>query len=223
MPLSSLSTSIPNYWVQPESLDPSLQSFDNTTGFGKFDMGPDLCMNPTLAGSWGLQDNSTLYPEPISPLFDQEQYDFGSTELSHRPASVYSSRSQSPSSPVRLVSRPVENRNSRRLIRNNSGGSERSQASTATSNNRTRVPHSQVERKYRRALSAELERLRETIPHLVQVDTQSEFGSGKPSKATILASAIDYIKRMERDCQSLRSENGLLRDAWRLSQRQQAG
>ena len=203
-------------------MDPSIQPFDDAAGLNAYQFCPDLCMDPTLLDSWELQDQDGLCPGSTTPVLDHERFVFDSAEPSQSPGSVYSSRSLSPTSPIEPVPSPAESRSTRRLrVRTNSAVSEQSQHSPPTPYNRTRVPHSQVERKYRRALSAELERLRETIPHLVQVDTQSEYGSGKPSKATILASAIDYIKRIERDCQNLRSENALLRDAWKLSQRHQ--
>lgn len=68
-----------------------------------------------------------------------------------------------------------------------------------------RLPHNQVERKYREGLNAELERLRKAVPTLPQRDTDSN-GPPKPSKATVLASAIDYIKFIEADRDRLLEE-----------------
>jgi len=213
----------PSYWLLPDSMDPSMRPFDDAAGLNAYQFCPDLCMDSPLLDPWELQDQDSLSLESTSPVLDHEPFIFDSGEPSQSPGSVCGSRSVSPTNPMQSTPLPAESRCTRRLrIRTNSARSEQSQPSPSTPYNRTRVPHSQVERKYRRALSAELERLRETIPHLVQVDTQSEYGSSKPSKATILASAIDYIKRIERDCLGLRSENALLRDAWKLSQRQQA-
>ncbi|KAF2460768.1 hypothetical protein BDY21DRAFT_131462 [Lineolata rhizophorae] len=60
---------------------------------------------------------------------------------------------------------------------------------------RHRVPHTQVERKYRENLNAELERLRGAIPMLPCLETGGP--SSRPSKATVLAAAIQYIGTME--------------------------
>lgn len=59
------------------------------------------------------------------------------------------------------------------------------------------MPHTEVERKYREKLNAELERLRKAVPMLPQSDS-SESGGVKPSKSMVLAVAIDYIKELER-------------------------
>lgn len=74
-----------------------------------------------------------------------------------------------------------------------------------------RLPHNQVERKYREGLNAELERLRLAIPTLPYRDTHALNGPPKPSKATVLASAIDYIHQMEAERERLSRENDALR------------
>ena len=74
-----------------------------------------------------------------------------------------------------------------------------------------RLPHNQVERKYREGLNAELERLRRAVPTLPQRDSTDLTSPPKPSKATVLASAIDYIKSIEAERDRLREENESLR------------
>ncbi|KAF2497699.1 hypothetical protein BU16DRAFT_441345, partial [Lophium mytilinum] len=74
-----------------------------------------------------------------------------------------------------------------------------------------RLPHNQVERKYREGLNSELERLRRAVPTLPQRDSSDLTGPPKPSKATVLASAIDYIKFMEAEHERLAEENERLR------------
>ncbi|OCK75577.1 hypothetical protein K432DRAFT_429315 [Lepidopterella palustris CBS 459.81] len=74
-----------------------------------------------------------------------------------------------------------------------------------------RIPHNQVERKYREGLNSGLERLRRIIPTLPQRDSGDLAGFPKPSKATVLASAIDYIKFMEAERERLADENEQLR------------
>jgi len=76
---------------------------------------------------------------------------------------------------------------------------------------RRRLPHNQVERKYREGLNSELERLRRAVPTLPQRDSSDLTGPPKPSKATVLASAIDYIKFMEAEHERLAEENERLR------------
>ncbi|OCK76248.1 hypothetical protein K432DRAFT_408327 [Lepidopterella palustris CBS 459.81] len=75
-----------------------------------------------------------------------------------------------------------------------------------------RLPHNQVERKYREGLNSELERLRRAVPTLPQRDSGDLTGPPKPSKATVLASAIDYIKFMESERERLAEENERLRE-----------
>lgn len=71
-------------------------------------------------------------------------------------------------------------------------------ATTATKIARTQcMPHTEVERKYREKLNAELERLRRAVPMLPQSDS-ADMGAVKPSKSMVLAVAIDYIKELER-------------------------
>ena len=59
-----------------------------------------------------------------------------------------------------------------------------------------RLPHNQVERKYREGLNAEMERLRAAIPTLPQDAT---LGAPKPSKATVLQCAVDEINKVREE------------------------
>ncbi|KAF2197602.1 hypothetical protein GQ43DRAFT_199161 [Delitschia confertaspora ATCC 74209] len=74
-----------------------------------------------------------------------------------------------------------------------------------------RLPHNQVERKYREGLNLELERLRRAIPTLPQEDAGDAAAPPKPSKATILTSAIEYIECVERERDQLAEEVRRLR------------
>jgi hypothetical protein len=83
---------------------------------------------------------------------------------------------------------------------------------------RRRLPHNQVERKYRESLNTQLESLRRVVPSLQQnqgscdgADIEDLPTPSKPSKAVILASATAYIKQQEKDKKSLADENHLLR------------
>lgn len=82
---------------------------------------------------------------------------------------------------------------------------------------RRRLPHNQVERKYRESLNTQLESLRRVVPSLQQnracdgADIEDLPAPSKPSKAVILASATAHIKQIEKDRKSLQDENQLLR------------
>lgn len=83
---------------------------------------------------------------------------------------------------------------------------------------RRRLPHNQVERKYRESLNTQLESLRKVVPALQQnprvcdgADIEDLPAPSKPSKAVILASATAYIKQMEKDNKIMQEENELLR------------
>lgn len=76
-----------------------------------------------------------------------------------------------------------------------------------------RLPHNQVERKYREGLNAELERLRMATIHKWEMQSPTDAGSivPKASKAAVLAGAVAYIQDMERERDYLRRENELLK------------
>jgi hypothetical protein len=83
---------------------------------------------------------------------------------------------------------------------------------------RRRLPHNQVERKYRESLNTQLDSLKRVVPSLQQnqracdgADIEDLPTPSKPSKAVILASATAYIKQMEKDKKGLADENQLLR------------
>ncbi|KAH7078889.1 hypothetical protein BKA63DRAFT_591711 [Paraphoma chrysanthemicola] len=61
------------------------------------------------------------------------------------------------------------------------------------------VPHKQVERKYREGLNSEMERLRRAVPTLLQSAESCGIGTAKPSKGMVLAAAIAYILKIERE------------------------
>ncbi|KAH7138573.1 hypothetical protein B0J11DRAFT_19785 [Dendryphion nanum] len=90
---------------------------------------------------------------------------------------------------------------------------------------RRRLPHNQVERKYRESLNTQLESLRRVVPALQQnqrgcdnADIEDLPAPSKPSKAVILASATAYIKQMEKDKKSLAEENAALRQRMKALQ-----
>jgi hypothetical protein len=66
-------------------------------------------------------------------------------------------------------------------------------------------------------LNSELERLRRAVPTLPQRDSSDLAGPPKPSKAIVLASAIDYIKAIKAERDKLLEENERLRDIASMS------
>jgi len=66
-----------------------------------------------------------------------------------------------------------------------------------------RIPHNEVERKYRNNLNIGIQRLRNHIPTFPRHNYQSSTGSPKPSKVLILAAAVDYIKHLEAEAAKL--------------------
>jgi len=70
-----------------------------------------------------------------------------------------------------------------------------------------RVPHKEVERKYRQVLNSEMEKLRVNVPTLPQHDGTSLADPLKPSKTAVLAAAVDYIKSLEAENKRLTEEN----------------
>jgi acyl-coenzyme A synthetase/AMP-(fatty) acid ligase len=68
------------------------------------------------------------------------------------------------------------------------------------------VPHNQVERKYREGLNSEIEKLRRAVPTLPQSNDSGVIGQPKPSKAIVVSAAVDYIRRTEKERDTLREE-----------------
>ena len=116
-------------------------------------------------------------------------------------------------SPEAKPEQPVKRKRGRpRIIRADSDSTD----SKRKSRESNRLPHNQVERKYREGLNAELERLRLAVPTLPQWDAHALDAPPKPSKATVLASAIEYIRKMELERDQLRQENEVLRTGKRV-------
>ncbi|KAL5118984.1 hypothetical protein ACEQ8H_003113 [Pleosporales sp. CAS-2024a] len=108
--------------------------------------------------------------------------------------------------------RPLKKRGRPRLDRLDSF-CQSSGPSSAKMHRSRRLPHNQVERKYREGLNSELERLRNAVPSLSPSQEDAAIDQPKPSKGMILASAIDYIKTIERERDALLVENEQLRQS----------
>ena len=123
---------------------------------------------------------------------------------------------ESPSSPDSASEEPTPKQPQRKRGRPRLDRTETisSTSSPSTKSQKTgRLPHNQVERKYREGLNAELERLRRAVPTLPQSNEAGAMGQPKPSKAMVLASAIEYIRKLETERDTLKFENERLRQA----------
>ncbi|KAF2036405.1 hypothetical protein EK21DRAFT_52454 [Setomelanomma holmii] len=104
------------------------------------------------------------------------------------------------------TSKPPQRKRGRPRIERGDTGLQSSASSSTKGQRSARLPHNQVERKYREGLNAELERLRKAVPILPQSEVAGGMGQPKPSKAMVLAGAIDYIKRIEKERDALLDE-----------------
>ncbi|XPS94752.1 hypothetical protein M3J09_004055 [Ascochyta lentis] len=195
----------------------------------------EMLSYPDQFGSAYIADTYTTSPEySLDSFFDQalttvdmssafppkEQGPFNPTlpatgiAASSNTASSYStSRHPSDAAPFEepRPQRPQRKRGRPRLDRTETISSTSSPSSKSQKTGR--LPHNQVERKYREGLNAELERLRRAVPSLPQSDEAGAMGQPKPSKATVLASAIEYIRKIEAERDMLKVENERLRNA----------
>lgn len=123
---------------------------------------------------------------------------------------------ESPSSPDSALEEPTSKRPQRKRGRPRLDRTETTSSTSSPSSKSQktgRLPHNQVERKYREGLNAELERLRRAVPTLPQSDEAGAMGQPKPSKAMVLASAIEYIRKLEAENGALKVDNERLRQA----------
>lgn len=154
-------------------------------------------------------------PQPAEP---SEPAAAASPSLSPRslkresPSDAELNEEPAPKRPLRKRGRPRLDRTAS-MCESNISSPASSSTCKAQGNGRPshRLPHNQVERKYREGLNNELERLRKAVPTLPQGEEGIAMGTPKPSKAMVLAGAIEYIKRLERERDGLVDENDRLR------------
>jgi hypothetical protein len=163
-----------------------------------------------------LDSTSTLPIEPaaFSPISQSSRassFCGDAQERAYSPSlSPHAVKLESPLSPVlpraeTTPKRQLRKRGRPRLDRVES--QTHSNGSSSAKSQRTgRLPHNQVERKYREGLNTELERLRKAVPTLPHSEEGEAMGQPKPSKAMVLSSAIDYIKKIEREKEALKEE-----------------
>lgn len=185
--LADTYTTSPEYSLD-SFFDQALTSVDMSSAFPK-DQGQ---FNPTLPAT-GISASSTT-PSNRTSIYS----------TSRHPSDAAPFEDPTPKRPQRKRGRPRLDRT--KTISSTSSPSSKSQKTG-------RLPHNQVERKYREGLNAELERLRRAVPTLPQSDEAGAMGQAKPSKAMVLASAIEYIRRIEAERDALKLENERLRQA----------
>jgi len=217
-------------WFQPACFDPSLNgNSDYLASTQDTTLDNSLYAEPDIFSKWRPDDTAPNadsmfdYPRKRS----SSSLDYPRTpSLCEDPDYIGISADSQPLTPTENVSikhgspepetPPKRKRGRPRLVR---ADSESSYGDSTSRKSRVskRQPHNEVERKYREGLNAELERLRMAIPTLPQWDSQSLNGPPKPSKATVLASAIDYIHKMELERDRLQRENEVLRASRRMA------
>ena len=184
---------------------PTTPNFWSTESPNQSDSAPSASASPTT-----ISTNPTAWPDlgqhapfgnlgDLSPAFTAPQ----AIKMSSSPClSPKSLTHPSPSSSTsdhhsEGDARPPPRKRGRpRLYRQSTGSSDSASEKAAYPQ---RLPHNQVERKYREGLNMELERLRRAVPTLPQGDAGAAMGSAKPSKAMVLQAAIEYIKKIEKE------------------------
>ena len=99
----------------------------------------------------------------------------------------------------------------KKRVRPKSDGILEDEKKDAKDYERPRLPHNEVERKYRESLNLGFERLRATVPTLPKLDSGAASVAQKQSKAAVLGAAIDYIRHLEGENERLQEENRELR------------
>ncbi|CAO2650939.1 Nn.00g092360.m01.CDS01 [Neocucurbitaria sp. VM-36] len=189
----------------------------NPASLGSLEQYPSgFSLNPT-----SLESNKSAYFSPETQNSSRTPSLCGDAPQQAQSPSLspHLLKRESPSSPTSISEestpkRPQRKRGRPRLDRSNTDTqSPASSSSTAKCQRSGRLPHNQVERKYREGLNSELERLRKAVPTLPQSDEAGVMGQPKPSKAMVLSSAIEYIRRIENERDTLREENDRLKMA----------
>ncbi|PSN61298.1 hypothetical protein BS50DRAFT_157774 [Corynespora cassiicola Philippines] len=183
----------------------------NPTPFGQLEQFPQggFSFDAVRPGSFEISPQTVHSPTPSLCGDGAPPLQPSSPELSPRPL-----KRESPSSPPCITEEPAPKRPQRKRGRPRLDRKDSDTPSTSSSTKcarTTRLPHNQVERKYREGLNSELERLRRAVPTLPQSDEGGVMGQPKPSKAMVLAGAIDYIKKIEREREMLLAEVEALR------------
>jgi len=197
---------ITDSWLEDtytESLfnSPGIDNFDQANFVGNFNSNFNSA-DPTF-NQWDLlKPLADEYTSPAITLSDNEDYFVRPTvptteAFPRKPFKRWSS----PESDVE-ASKPKRGRPRRSCA-------AQSPPSSSSSKMSARTPHNVVERKYRESLNSEMERLCLAVPLTARWKTNvcATTGKPKPSKAIVLAAAINYIHDLERERDTLRMEN----------------
>jgi hypothetical protein len=195
-----VSSSVPNALRDPYGPSFDSASFDQleqfTTGFP---------FSPTTTNYF---DTETVCISPYSLIRDGSQ-PCGSNSPILPPLHL---KGESALSTVeKSTTKPLPRKRGRPRLDRTSPDSSNSSHSSRKSPCTIRVPHNQVERKYRKGLNSELERLRLTVPTLSQCTGGRAVGQPQLSKAMVLVGAIEHIKTIEGQRDALIVENERLR------------
>jgi hypothetical protein len=186
-------------------LDPYRPSFDSAS-FDQFEqLITGLHFNPTTTD---YLDTETKCISPYSLISDGSQ-PRGSNSPELPPLHL---KGESAPSPLeRSTTKPLPRKRGRPHLDRASTDSSNSSYGSCKSPRISRVPHNQVERKYREGLNLELERLRRTVPTLPQCTGGRAVGQPQLSKAMMLVGPIEHIKTIEGQRDALIVENERLR------------
>lgn len=185
-----------NFSLDPSALENSAFS-PTTTTTHTFSRTPSLCGDAPSTQQQILHSPSLSPRIPLKREFPEDS-----------PVSVPTSTDDPSTKLARKRGRP-------RLDRTRELPSPPSSSATSSRTHRPpRLPHNQVERKYREGLNSELEKLREAVPTLrrsAQDGALAGTAQPKPSKAMVLSSAIEYIHQVESERDALLAEVERLR------------
>lgn len=192
-----------------------IASTDDQSGYSQAFYQPDF-MQSTYAQGYSLDPAFIASTEaaPFSPITQSSrtsslcgdaQDQIYSPSLSPQTLKRESPFPSAPSEEQTTPKRPSRKRGRPRLDELETE-TQASSSSSGKFQKTRRLPHNQVERKYREGLNSELERLRKAVPSLAQGDDGATVGQTKPSKAMILSSAIEYIKKIESERDTLKEE-----------------
>jgi hypothetical protein len=140
-----------------------------------------------------------LSSSSLSPVFSSDNEDFDSASIYADVPSLSSSRRSSGASEDQT---PRPQRHHHKAA---SSGSV--QSSDFGRHGKRRTAHNLVERKYRNTINVEMERLRQAVPFINSFDSNAVNGRPKSSKAIVLASAVQYIRKLEEENRELSLKN----------------
>jgi hypothetical protein len=191
--------------VPNASLDPYRLSFDSTSFDRIEQFTTGFPFSPTTTDHF---DTETTCISPYSLISDSSQLR-GSNSPELPPLHL---KGESASSRVkRTTTKPLPRKRGRPRLDRASPNSSISSHGSCKGPHTSRVPHNQVERKYREGLNFELERLRRTVPTLPQCTGARAVGQPQLSKVMVLVGAIEHIKTIEKQRDALIVENERLR------------